>query len=67
MGAGSPAPVLRRAVVVAGEDDGATPSAELDVLDLAAVQSGAPPSALSNAANPAKPSSPTHSSCGCLR
>ena len=56
----------RNRPVARDDDHGATPSAELDVVDLAAVQSGAPPSALSNAARPAKPSSPTHSSCGCF-
>ena len=56
----------RNRSVAREDDDGATLSAELDIVDLATVQSRAPPSALSNAAKPAKPSSPTHSSCGCL-
>ena len=56
----------RNRPVARDDDHGATPSAELDVVDLAAVQSDAPPSARSNAARPARPSSPTHSSCGCF-
>jgi hypothetical protein len=50
---------------IAGEDhDQAAPTRKFDVIDLAAIQRGVPPSALSNAARPANPVSPTHSSCG---
>ena len=37
---------------------------QFDVSDLAAGQSGSPPSARSSPARPAGPISPTHSSCG---
>jgi len=37
---------------------------EPDVANLAAIQSGSPPSARSKAISPASPTSPTHSSCG---
>jgi hypothetical protein len=55
----------RNRPIARDDDDWTSAAGQLDVVDLAAVQSGLPPSALSNAARPANPSSPIHSSCGC--
>lgn len=56
----------RNGAVPRDYDDRPSRRAEIDVIDPATVQSGTPPSASSNAAKPARPSSPTHASCGCF-